>query len=309
MSRIRSHLVRIVRYTTETPKYNIQDFKRNYPISMDSKYRTHSFTKHLRELQPLGRFLLIMPLRNWMADIISSEWINQRFKSNDSSSYLQTEFVTGAQSAIRRFFDLLQKDIVCDDDGDTSEITLKDILTENLSAEFQHHHQQFAMNGLQLTVRLNSVTNFNRVCNWMTFGPRGRVTTTLQKGQIYTEFTPYAFWRFNPEKRKWLYSEGVFEYDVSPNDIDLTEEVLELPSLRTRSELNKMGAVVGIEVTADIDATIIVNDKHDPANQWIETIRREMNFRFESTHCSEMNQGSWKIADIDNFYASKLFDE
>ena len=42
---------------------------------------------------------------------------------------------------------------------------------------------------------------------------------------------------------------------------------------------------------------------------WQERITRPMLFRFESGHVSGKFNGEWKIADMDNFLASRLFDD
>jgi hypothetical protein len=298
------------RFTTETHKYNVYDFKEKYPISIDT-IRKNAFQEHMGKLQPFDHYFL-MPIRNWLADITTSNWINQRFKNEASDPpYLQSEFLSGAKLAIIKFFELLQKDIdMVDSDSSDSTLTndsmsLRNVVTKRLYQDFKSHHESFKRNNLELSIRLNSLSNLKRVQNWMEFGPPERVTTTLEKGMIHSEFAPYVFWRFNPEKRKWLFREVTFEYDVSRTEVDLSQDELEPPSLQTRSELTRMGAVVGIEVLADVDITITIKENEDV---WVETLRREMGFRFETTHFSGKYQGSWKIADVDNCYASGLLD-
>jgi hypothetical protein len=253
-----------------------------------------------------------MPVRNWLADITTSNWINQRFRDKkDDPPYLQGQFLAGAKTAVRRFFQLLQEDIqkpVSNEEIPSSEISLQDIVKRNLYQEIRYHHEQFHHLALQLEFRLNSLSNFRRGDNWMEFGPASRVNSTLQKGQIHTELAPHVFWRYDPETKKWLFREVTFEYDISPKDVDLSEEELEPPPLQKRAELTRMGAVVGIDVIADIDATLIVKDPSDESKQWIETMRRPISFRFETTHFSGKYEGGWKIADIDNFFASKLLE-
>jgi hypothetical protein len=253
-----------------------------------------------------------MPIRNWLADITTSNWINQRFRDEPNDQpYLQGQFLKGAEVAIRRFFYLLQEDIrkpLGSEETHSSEIALRDLVKADLYREIRYHHEQFHRLELQLEFRLNGISNFKKGENWMEFGPPSRVDSTLQKGQIHTELAPYVFWRYDPETKKWLFREVTFEYDISPKDVDLSEDELEPPPLQKRAELTRMGAVVGIDVVADIDATLIVRDPSDESKQWIESIRRPITFRFETTHFSGKYEGGWKIADVDNYFASKLLE-
>jgi hypothetical protein len=230
-----------------------------------------------------------------------------RFKdSSKDDPFFPSKFLKGAESACKAFFSSLNQEL--GNEEKTKGHALDEILSQRLYKEFKFHHQKLKDMGLRLDFKLNYLNNVRKGETFMAFGPPDRVTTTLTKAKIYNgQITPMVMWRHSNSPQKWLFHEMTFEYDIDPSLIEIDEDGdVDPPSLITRSETTRQGAVAGIMVFADVNFTLSIIDEEEPTKKWTETIERSMQFRFETEHTSKEFIRSLKIADIDNFFASTL---
>ncbi|KAJ3319173.1 hypothetical protein HDV06_006613 [Boothiomyces sp. JEL0866] len=292
---------KIFKRLLSTKSYGISEFSENYPIAIDEGIRKTCFELQSAELSVIDKAVLI-PLRNSLANYATTNWINRRF--GGSEDYLPEKFMYGAETAIKRFFQLLEADI-----NDNEEQSLSDILTMQLCDSFQYHHQKIKEQGLHLKFQLHGLGGFRKGENWLTFGAEEKVKSTILNAPIHTYIGPMVMWRFNPKKKQWLFREIAFEYYVDKNDVSITDDgEAEPPTLDLRTRLTKAGAMVGIDVICDVHASISISDAPG-GNSWRKVIDRPMMFRFESSHFTGMFEGRWKIADVDNLFQNSGFEQ
>ena len=285
-----------------------------------------------------------------MANFTTTSWINARFKSEDEEGqepYLPAPFLRGAKAAVKKFFFLLQEDIaikassspqVENDHGEEGEngaasplpdSDLKRIVSKNLYQQLSDHHAQFAKLGLSLEMRLNSISNIECKDTWISFGKPSLVSSTLNKADIHTSIAPLVYWRHVPGSKAFFFSELNFEYALPASAVpgsDNLKEDLTGPAFEPRLAATREGAVLGIDVSFDVDLTVSIYSNTLPSTEpgtddnkevstqsdstsplWITTIRRPLLVRLETSHFTGRYNGGWKIADVDNFFASKLF--
>ena len=264
-------------------------------------------------------------------------WVNKRFahpeeEGTQGQPYLPSTFLKGAKFAIKQLFDAIPKDIALmneteeDDVEKLAEISLlKPLVSDQLLKLLCYQHRSFALTPYDLQIRLNSVSNFEKKDTWLCFGDKSIATSTLNKAPVHTEIDPLVFWRHDAEKDHFYFSELNFEYAIKSKDVkgaDNLDQELDGPLLASRMEATKKGAVLGIDVAVDVDLTVAIKEKENYIEKdgesgesaagtgfkWQTTIRRPMLFRFQTTHFHGQHYtGTWKIADIDNYFASKLF--
>lgn len=287
--------LRFHRYSTSsTTPYTISTFKTDYPISL-FQIRPDSYEAYSSSLEWWDSYLLI-PIRKKLIGFTTTAWINMRFEDKDNVvPYMPDQFLDGAKQAVKNLFAKLY---IRDQAG------LESIMTPELCEAFRLHHDQIENTGLELELRLNSVSKFELGQTWMCFGDKRHAKSTLKKMPIKVDLGSLVFWRHGKDQSPWLYSELNFEYALGSSPKDLNSA----PSFNLRTELTRSGAIVGIEVLFDVDLTCSITSP-DKTQKWTETVRRQMMVRFESTYIERKSGGNWRVADIDNFFASKLFDE
>jgi hypothetical protein len=280
----------------------IAAFKEQYPIAMGANQpRQNPFHLNLQELSTFD--YLSYSLLLWVQNRRSSSWIDKIFGQNPNSSYLETEFLGGAEMAITSFFELLNQNWNLENSDDGA-LHIKDILSPGLYDTFKTQHSNLG-EVMNIDVRLNKLRNIRKEKIWVQFGPPDRVTTTLQKAPFHTLMAPSIGWRRDSKLEKWLFREATLEYDLDLEDMGTKSPADPLP-VSERERFRKMGAVVGVDVYADVNATVFIKSKDNVSHQWVNSIARDMVFRFESPHMVTSCAGGWKIADVDNFFASKL---
>ena len=308
-------LRRLLSTKPSTNPYSLETFKEFYPISIDGPIRDDSFAKQHETLQWYDK-KIILPVRQTLANYTTDAWINARFKSDEiEEPYLPGTFLEGAKGAIKKFFALLQDDIKLTAQGnkesDSVETSrLQKIVSLKLFDELHFHHQEIANRGLELDIRLNSISHVEKKDTWITFGNRNYVSTTLNKAQIHTTIAPLVYWRYVPGSRIFIFSELNFEYVLPATQVpgaDHLDEDLEGPTLGPRLAATREGAVLGIDVSFDADITITIKPAGSEQVLWVDTLRRPLLIRLETSHFIGRYDGKWKIADLDNFYASDLF--
>ncbi len=67
--------------------------------------------------------------------------------------------------------------------------------------------------------------------------------------------------------------------------------------------------MVGIDVEFDADLMITIWDANNDASKVTIMETRPMTIRLESDHFIDKLTGFWRIADVDNYFASGLLDE
>ncbi|KAJ3271731.1 hypothetical protein HDV01_006426 [Terramyces sp. JEL0728] len=271
-----------------TKSYGISDFIDSYPISIEEGIRKTCYELQSGDHSAFDKAILI-PIR----------------KFGGSEDYLPEKFMYGAEAAIRRFFRLLEDDI----NSSGGQQSLSDIVTHQLNDAFKIHHDSIKEQGLKLKFQLHGLGEFRKGENWLTFGAEDKVKGTVLNAPIHTFIGPMVMWRFNPKRKQWLFREIAFEYYVDKNDVSITADgEAEPPSLELRTRLTQAGAMVGIDVTCDVHATISIADEPE-TNIWKTVIDRPMVFRFETNHFTGMFEGRWKIADVDNLLQNMGFEQ
>ncbi|KAI8896201.1 hypothetical protein BC833DRAFT_598389 [Globomyces pollinis-pini] len=322
VSLIRIHSIKSRFFNTETgsskrftsDRYGLEVFTKHYPLVIKgNRPRESSYNDKTEDLQWYDKMLLV-PIRTYLAEMTTRNWINLRFKEEDADAdatpYMPDEFMKGAKVALTEFFKVLPND-VNQTYGNSLTLKLSDITTKRLFEEFHQHHLEFQRLGLELHIKVHSLTDFEKDQTWLLFGPKERVTTTLTQAQIHTSIAPMVMWRVqNPDKNpRWLFKEMSFEYDFPKDKVVINDDgEAEPPTFSDRSEVTREGAILGIDVKANIHATISVVDKENPDSVWTSTIQRPINFRLETSHMKKRYTGSWKIADIDNLFASEAYE-
>jgi hypothetical protein len=138
------------------------------------------------------------------------------------------------------------------------------------------------------------------------FGDPRRAVSTLIQAPIVHSIDSWAHLRVDPITETRLIREGIFEFAFA--SADLTQEGYEFtpPSFKERQKSARMGQAVGVDVAIDVDLDISLQSL-DKVSVWSQRLIRKMIFRFETKHFKQAYKGSWKIADVDNYFANKMF--
>jgi hypothetical protein len=302
---LRLVFTQIARYSTKLSASSqdaISAFKEQYPIALNpNRARKNPFELNLQELSTME--YLSYSLLLWVQHRRSSSWINRIFRGNNDGTYLDGEFLEGAEVAIRSFFKSLNRSF----DMEKSDIDapyLEDISSPELFQAFRMQHTSLQHN-MSIDVRLNKLKGIQTGSIWHQFGPPDRVTTTLVKAPMHSLMAPTIGWRYAPENKKWLFREANLEYDLSEDEMSRRTPNNPL-RVSERDNLRRLGAIVGIDVHADVNATVFIKAKDNSSQQWVYSIDRDMVFRFQSPHIVTSCTGSWKIVDVDNYFSSEL---
>ncbi|KAJ3338749.1 hypothetical protein HDU91_001126, partial [Kappamyces sp. JEL0680] len=294
-------------------RWGINEFIANYPIAVTGKGResAHELLQQNERDGPVEWMdkYMILPIRARLAEVTTNQWINMRFRDDPNDPpYMPGEFLRGAEAGISAFFQSLQTEIQ-HPVAEHGTSTLKKLVTPQLYEALDRQHQLFHQNGLDLKLTLSSATNFEKKDNWMCFGDKTMATSSLNRAPIHTTVANNVLWRHQPGTKKWFFSEVNFEYAFNEHAIkqDLLED-LAPPTIAERGETTRKGACVGVDVLFDVDLTIVVQGTDGKESErWVRAIKRPMLVRFESGHVDGRFEGSWRIADIDKYFGSKLF--
>jgi hypothetical protein len=285
--------------------YNISTFLQDYPLAMGGEYR-HSPTQDLVNNLNWWERTLIMPVKRSLSDSLTSAVINYNFQS--SNSYLPDEFLQGVLPATTKFFEALQHDF----DGTETKIPLNNILKPELYNHFHHHHESIRNQGIKLQIKLNSVKDFIKGENYLSFGKASNLSGTIIHAPIYEEIGPLIYWRRNKLNGSWLLNELNFEYCFEKDEVDPVKYDGDIPSFEKRLKVVQNGSIFGIEAIGLINFTAsFIGEKDGQTKRvWEKTFERDVIIRFETQHILGRNcEGRLKIADIDNFFQSSRFED
>ena len=235
---------------------------------------------------------------------------------------MPNEFTRGCERAIPVFFNTLQ-DISANvkqklkakttlenteaDSKDHSKTTNKDsdaakvkpskIITAALHADLEQFiHDLYQHHGLEFKINLISVNNIKNVENHLAFGPS--MYSTLSIAPITVKLAPMVYKR--KYRTGYLFKEMNFEYYIPESDA--TDE--STPTLNDRLEMTRQNVVVAIVVEANLDFNFAL--EKDGNSMYSEQFTRNVLFRLETEPFVGRDVGQFKIADVDNYFASAL---
>jgi hypothetical protein len=142
-----------------TKSYTFKDFVDKYPIAVQTPSRPPSLIENLNKAGWWEQTILV-PGRRLLGNKAAQQFINNRFKEgNEQAPYLETQFLKGAETAIKVFFTLVEEDCNKAASSDTESISLADVLTPKLYAAFKKQHRLLKENGLELHVKLEKAAS------------------------------------------------------------------------------------------------------------------------------------------------------
>lgn len=273
------------------------EFQTIFPIVIKGEARQNSFQMLENPENDPWYEKLLAPYRKVMTDFASRSWVNSRFSTTGPDPpYLPNEFLKGARTAVSAFY------------------SAKNFALENAMTPALLKALQVPLKGLEEELNLfmkfenPQISNMKVKETWICFGDSNRAKTTLNLAPIHTVVSesPHIYWRYNRVTKNWYYTEMNFEYCIQPSVKDVSVDIPD-PSLAQRTEATKSGAVLAIEVEFDLKAESVVYHGETPQNSFF--IDRKATIRFETSHFVGKCNSKWKIADVDNFFASQLLKE
>ena len=231
---------------------------------------------------------------------------------------MPTQFLNGAERAIAVFFESLDqlarihgpldqqleaeklKSKEQDQDkGETDHLqgVHASVMTPRLQNEFVEFIKSLGEeHQLSFHIKLNSINGTSHIDNHLSFGPN--MTTTLTRAPISVELAPMVYKR--KYKSGYLLKEMNFEYYIA--DGDCNDE--STPSLETRVAMTKDTVVVGIVMEANLDYEVQLEMNGE--SKYFEHFTKSVQFRFETDPFIGRDIGQFRIADVDNYFGSKL---
>lgn len=290
------------------PSFSFQDFSAGYPIAIETDtYRTSSLNELVSKSGWWEREVLIYA-RKTLGNMAANNFVNQRFVKRGDPSYMPEQFIIGAEQGVSAFFQLLSDHAKNPELSEDQDLGLVDILKPKLLAEFQKFHSSFKDIGLAYSIDLVSVANPKIDCHWFAFGTKKRASSTLFRTPIYASVDSMAHVRIDSASKTYYVREGIFEFALDEEQVNVKNGVFQPPTLEVRSIASREGHCIGVDVIFDVELQVRVTDPKDESKDWKKQIKRPMIFRFETDHFKGIYKGSWKIADVDNLLASRVFN-
>ena len=182
-------------------------------------------------------------------------------------------------------------------DSDAATVKPLKIITAALHDDLEQFiHDLYQNHGLEFKINLISVNNVKHVENHLAFGQS--LYTTLSIAPITVELAPMVYKR--KYRTGYLFKEMNFEYYIPESDA--TDE--STPTLNDRLEMTRQNVVVAIVVEANLDFNFSL--EKDGESMYSEQITKNVLFRFETEPFVGREVGQFKIADVDNYFASAL---
>jgi hypothetical protein len=266
--------------------------------------RPNAFTQLATQVEDPWYEKLLGPLRIAMTNYASRSWVNSRFSKGAQSiseqqeePYLSNEFLKGAQLAALEFY--------------RGSISLENITTPELHSSLNDGLRVLGdTHGLKLRLTNFIISNMKVKEIWICFGDANRAKSTLNLAPIHTVVSdnPGIYWRYNRKTKNWYYTEMNFEYCIDPSVKDISQDLPD-PTLAERTKATTTGAVLGIEVEYDLKFEAVLNDRKNGELQKTFYIDRLASMRFETLHFTGKCNSKWKIADVDNYFASQVLKE
>ncbi|KAI8916461.1 hypothetical protein BC831DRAFT_486789 [Entophlyctis helioformis] len=311
--------------------YTLQTFKDTYPLAMAASRFRAPATDSLLEGAQWWESQFLIPIRRTLSNLAGKGWLNGRLTDtsaeaekdsagNDMDLYIPDQFIAGATSGITALFRMLST---------PPSPAWHRLLKPELQATLIRHASALHSHGLRPTLTLVSLDNVAVRDIWFTFGDGDVVTTTLNRAPVVETFGALSVLRKTRLGGQpiALYREVGFEYAMERGDYETDDDgKLVAPPIAVRGRMIKKGQVVGIDVVADAEIDVTISrvgstDNADGAGNadadgdardatvWTRTIKRPILVRFETDHfMQELPETGWRIADIDNWRASKMYD-
>ncbi|KAI8907905.1 hypothetical protein EDD86DRAFT_208461 [Gorgonomyces haynaldii] len=208
-------------------------------------------------------------------------------------------FERGAKEAIPVAFKLLQNH--ANDIQD--DIPLSDILREPLLSVFEIYHESMREQGLKMKMELLEISQVQLKDINLVYGDPENVKSSLVPAPV-KHYSSANSW-FRKGQDLYYFDESVVEYVLTRRQIQMEDGV---PSMtpEQRTQLFAKGCLIGL----DVEANLVWQIQFEKDGQVIydKTIGKRTSIRFETDHFKQRYDGQLKIADIDNFMASKMFE-
>ncbi|KAJ3232996.1 hypothetical protein HDU81_002563 [Chytriomyces hyalinus] len=319
----------ILRRFTSSTSTNTEALLKNYPVRLSPNANPRrGYFEQYANVAWHERFIM-MPFRLKLAEIAGKGFLNNRFGTPSSSlstpsnqqEFYPNQFKGGVAHAVPALFHRLSGW-----DGNTeSRPELSEILMPQLLSLFSQQHAQLAEAGYLINFKWKYGSSNEEVDEddwedhvtpkyvWIAFGTPSNATSTLLPGRVTSRYHQVAFTRRVTEPKKpggppadrRIFREICFEYVYEPGDVDENVESGEdIPDFNWKRSMMLLGQKVGIDsVVSNAQLEYSVTRASDGEVVDSGSLEMEgMGIRMESSHFVDQfpENGSWKIADVDN---------
>ncbi|KAJ3047592.1 hypothetical protein HK097_011403 [Rhizophlyctis rosea] len=281
----------------------------DYPIILANKTRQGVFEPPPK-WWPWWEKSFFGPARRNLAKYTSQGWLDSRFRTSPADPpYMPDQFLLGAPFALSAFLSTLGTW-----DGRDPTHPIHSLAKSTLLDKFAASHSLLARQGHTVTLSVSKTKSDPEVKDiFISFGPESVIQSTLTEGTVLKRYNPNSFVKASKEGRGkhgyLIFREVTFEYALKEKDVEGWED--QMPGLGPRARSMQTGAVVGVDVSCDVELKVEVRKGGDEGRLGTlvtsEKVDKVLEFRLESDHFEGKKvspEGFWRVADVDRLLIS-----
>ncbi|KAI9206615.1 uncharacterized protein BJ171DRAFT_15477 [Polychytrium aggregatum] len=262
--------------------------------------------KALAESNPLLSFIErngLNPLKRFMSKATTLRVGNRHFSDSEQleDQYFPEKFLKGAVGCLPQIGQALS-------DWSGQGHQASSLFAPALYRKLQACHHGFDQMDLVAEISIQPLGEGDIRDSWIVFGSRETASSTLQHGPLVKRFDSMTYSRkIDSDPSHIIYREVTLEFVLNANEYDGGR----LPELELKLEQMKKGSTLGVDLVTTVDLECVFRIKSTGELAYQAKSRRPFWVRFESGYFGQAEKwdGQWKIADLDNYFVSKIVAE